>query len=55
MPLHEQVARGHFTTKFSNLGHSVPRGRLDRSAQSPHKEARIRACGGSEAASPYYR
>ena len=52
MPLHEQVARGHFTTKFSNLGHSVPRGRLDRSAQSPHKEARIRACGGERGGEP---
>ena len=52
MPLHERVARGHFTTKFSSLGHSVPRGRQDRSAQSPHKEARIRACGGERGGEP---
>ena len=44
MPLHERVARGHFTTKFSSLGHSVP--------QSPHKEARIRACGGERGGEP---
>jgi hypothetical protein len=50
MPLHDKIARGHFTTQFSNLSHAEPRHK-SRTSQSPHKEA----CG-SEApamASPY--
>jgi hypothetical protein len=54
MPLHERVAGGHFTTKFSNLGHTVPRGRQDRSAQSPHKETRIRGRGGERGGEPLF-